>query len=66
MRPGEGQADDRDGEAQREEEMPEREPPAGENEPDDVAKRAKRTGAEILVAGISGARYRPLTERLEL
>ena len=51
MRPGEGQADDGDGVAQREEKMAERQPPAGEDEPNDVAERAERTGAEILAAG---------------
>src|ERR1700740_1979276 len=49
--------------AQREEKMAECQPPARENEPDDIAERAERTGTEIVATGIGGARYGGLAER---
>ena len=50
MRPGEWNADDRDRQADRGEQMAERQPPAGQHQPDDIAEHAKSAGADI-VAG---------------
>ena len=33
-------------------EVGEREPPAGEHEPDEIAEHAERPGADILLAGV--------------
>src|SRR6516164_8430276 len=62
MRPGKGNADDSHREYDRGDEMAERQPPAGEHEPDDVAEEPERPGAEIM-PGIFGARHRFPTER---
>src|SRR5580698_1254760 len=43
--------------------MAERQPPAGEHEPHDIADHAERPGADILAAGDGGARYHFLAER---
>src|SRR6185437_6163938 len=51
MRPGEREADDGDGEADRSDEMAEGEPPSGEKQPDEVADRAERPGAEMGAPG---------------
>ena len=57
MRPGKGDADDGDGEAHGKDEMRDRQPPPRQNEPNDVAEKAQRTGAEILLAGEARARH---------
>ena len=59
MRPGEGDADDRDRENHRRDEVSERKPPAGQDEPDQVADQAKRAGADIGLAGQFVATHRP-------
>src|SRR6516165_5617927 len=48
MRPGKGNADDSHREYDRGDEMAERQPPAGEHEPDDIAEEPERSGAEIM------------------
>ena len=63
VRPGEGDADDGDCEHQRRQEMAEREPPAGEHEPDDVADHPERAGADILDTGDVVAVDRTRAER---
>src|SRR6266436_10014847 len=63
MRPGEGQSDDRDRQEDRCDQVAERQPPTGEKEPDDIAEGAERPGAEIVIAGIFGARHRLLPKR---
>ena len=65
MRPGERDADDGDRQQDRGEEMAERQPPAGEHEPDQIAGKAEKSGADILAAGIVGARHRLAAERQE-
>src|SRR5262249_26266671 len=65
MRPGERDADDRDRQHDGEHEMAERQPPARENEPDDVADGPERAGAGVLAAVMLGARYRLMAERQE-
>src|SRR6516165_8583520 len=57
-----GMPDDSHREYDRGDEMAERQPPAGEHEPDDVAEEPERPGAEIM-PGIFGARHRFPTER---
>src|SRR4051812_8714547 len=47
MRPGKGNADDRHRKNDGGDEMAERKPPAGEDEPDNVADHAKRPGADV-------------------
>src|SRR5437016_2645395 len=56
--PGEGQADNRRGLDQRDAEMAQRQPPAGEHEPYDIAENAGRAGAEIVIALVLRARHR--------
>ena len=51
VRPGKRKTDDGDGKADRRDEVAEREPPAGQHEPDDVADHAERAGADIFLAG---------------
>src|SRR5271168_118199 len=47
MRPSERDADNRDGQKERCDQMAERQPPAREHEPDDVADKPQRSGAHI-------------------
>src|SRR5260221_12932169 len=47
MRPGKGQADDGEGEHHPGDEMAERQPPSGEDQPAQSAQRAERPGADI-------------------
>ncbi len=51
------------GEQDRGDEMAERQPPAGEHEPDQIAGKAEQAGADIGTAGIFGARHRLPAER---
>src|SRR6516164_4536922 len=51
MRPGKGQPNDGDGPEHGGDEMAEREPPAGQHKPDDVAYYPERAGADIFLAG---------------
>ena len=48
MRPGEGNADDGDGEHDGRHHMGERQPPSGQHQPDDISDEAQRPGAEIV------------------
>src|SRR3984893_2723626 len=57
MRPREREADDGDGQENRGDDVSEREPPAGENQPNEVADHAERAGADIVAAGDGGARH---------
>src|SRR5690349_13942361 len=63
MRPGEGDADDRHRQEHRGDEVAEREPPAREHEPDDVADDAERAGAGIALAGHRVTAHRLRAER---
>src|ERR1700761_8097747 len=63
MRPGKGKADDRDRPQHRGDEMAEREPPAGEDEPDQVADDAEQTGAAVFPARDVIAIHGPGAER---
>ena len=63
MRPGKGDADDRHRENDRGDEVAERKPPAGEQQPDQIADHAERPGADILHARDLIASHRPRTER---
>ena len=56
MRPGEGQADDGHGLKERDAEMGERQPPAREHQPYEIAEHAGRTSAKIVIALIHRAR----------
>src|SRR5580700_2430264 len=58
MRPGERNADDGDGEQDGGEEMAERQPPAGEHQPDDIAQKAERPGADVVAAEVLRTRHR--------
>ncbi len=49
--PGEGNTDDRYRKESGEKEVPECQPPASNDEPDDVAQQAKSTRPEVFVAG---------------
>ena len=62
MRPGERDANDGDGKDNGRDEMAERQPPAGQHQPHEIAENAKRSGTNIIVTGIDGARHRFLTE----
>ena len=53
VRPGERNADDGDRPEDRDDEMAERQPPAGEDEPDQIAGKAEQSGADIVAAGSS-------------
>src|ERR1700726_822722 len=55
MRPRERDANDRDGEEKRGDDMSEREPPTGEDQPDEIADHAERAGAYIIAADDGGA-----------
>src|SRR6266702_4162745 len=63
MGPCEGDANDGDREDYRGHEVTERQPPAGEQEPDDIAEHPERAGADIARAGDLVARDRPRAER---
>src|SRR5262249_30236421 len=63
VRPGERNADDGDGEQDGDEDMAERQPPAGQHQPDDIADDAERPGADVLLPGMVVARHRLLPER---
>ena len=52
VRPGEGNANDGDGQRQRQDQVHQRQPPAGQNQPDDVADGAERPGANVFLAGV--------------
>src|ERR1700736_5813839 len=61
--PGEGNADDGYGERDRGDDMSERQPPARQHKPDQVADQAQRSAADIGAAGEAVAAHGPLTER---
>src|SRR5580704_7460603 len=63
MSPGEGNADDRHRKGARGGDMPEREPPPCQYQPDQVADHAQRSGADVGSAGEAVAAHRLLTER---
>src|SRR6516162_2218356 len=63
MRPGERDADDRHREQDRGDEMAARQPKAGEHEPDNVTDEPEQPRAEIVAAGMFGARYCFAAER---
>src|SRR5689334_7155185 len=63
VRPGERNADERDGKANRGDQMAERQPPAGEHKPDQIAEEAKRSGADVAGAQMLGARDGAAAER---
>ena len=63
MRPGERDADDRHREHDRGDEMAERQSKAGEHEPDNVTDEPEQPRAEIVAAGMFGARYCFAAER---
>ena len=63
MRPGEGDADNGDGEQHRREEVRERQPPAGQDEPQDIAENPKWSSADVLAASIFSAGHCLLAER---
>src|SRR5580704_12988913 len=63
MRPRERDTDEGDGEQKRGDEMAERQPPAGEHEPQYVADEAEGPGADVVSAEILGARYGFAAER---
>ena len=58
MRPGKRDADDGDGQENSRDEMAKRQPPSSEHQPYHVPKKAEQSGANILRAGIGGARHR--------
>jgi hypothetical protein len=49
VRPGEGNADNRNGETDRRNHVPEPQPPPGEHEPEHITDRTERTCAQILL-----------------
>ncbi len=63
MRPGEGNSDDGQGHDDRGKDMPERQPPTRQHQPDDVADHAERPGADVGLSGVGIARHRFLAER---
>src|SRR5712691_13128287 len=63
VRPGERDADDGDGQENGDDEMAEGQPPAGQDQPYDISDNAERSGADVLLPGIFGARHRLLAER---
>src|SRR5271154_7236449 len=65
MRPGEGNADDGEGQQNSGDHMAEREPPACQHQPDDITEKAERSGAGIVTAKMVGARYGLAAERKE-
>ncbi len=65
MRPRERDADDGDREQHCGDEVTERQPPAGEHQPDHVADQAERPRARILLPVIIRARHRLLAEGQE-
>ena len=54
MRPGERDADDGHGQDGGVDEVEDRQPPAGKDQPDEIAENAQRAGADILAAGEEG------------
>ena len=63
MGPGERNSDDRHGKNDSRDEMAEREPPSGEQEPDQIADHAEDASAEVGLSGELIASNGPLTER---
>src|SRR5215510_7554096 len=63
VRPSERDSDDRQGQHDRDDEVPERQPPAGENQPHEVAEDPERAGADVLSPEILRAGNRLLAER---
>ena len=63
MRPGEGNADNGHRKHHRGDDMPERQPPARQHQPDQIADQAERPGADIGTAGQAVAAHRLLAER---
>ena len=63
MRPGEGQADDRDRQTERDDQMGEGEPPPRQYEPDQIADGTERAGPDILLSSVVGAVDRFMPER---
>src|SRR6516164_3350755 len=62
MRPGKWNSDDRHGKKNRHDDMAERQPPPRQYQPYDVSQNPKQPGADVLLAGIVGARNRFLAE----
>ena len=63
MGPGKGKADDGDGQHHGGDEMAERQPPARQHQPDQIADQAERSGADVVLAGDLLAIDRLLAER---
>src|ERR1700761_133405 len=63
MRPRKGKADDGDRHQHGGDDMAEREPPAGEDEPDQIADKTKRAGAGVVLARDVIAAHSPRAER---
>src|SRR5436190_12483307 len=63
MRPGKWDSDDGHGKKNRHDDMAERQPPPREHQPYDVSHHPKWSGADVLIAGIVGARNRFLAKR---
>src|SRR5262245_62809339 len=58
MRPCEGNADDGDGEDEREQQVNERKPPSRQDQPHQIADRAQDTRADVATAILVFTRYR--------
>src|SRR5437899_2618543 len=63
VRPGERDSHDCQGEQDGDDEVPERQPPAGENQPHEVAEDPERAGADVLSPEILRTRNGLLAER---
>jgi hypothetical protein len=63
VRPGERDAHDGHGEQNRRDEVAERQPPSGENQPHDVADHSERAGADVFAAEIFVVRYGLVAKR---
>ena len=62
MHPCERDTDDRDSEQDGRDQMAERQPPACQHKPDDVAEQSEWPGADVVAAEMLGARIRALAE----
>ena len=65
MGPGKGNTDDRERQQKRGHQVGERQPPAGKDEPNDVADEAKWPSPHVLVPYVLGSRDRLLSEGKE-